>query len=946
MSKTQKKLLVLLLVGASIVSFSFRATEAQTSSYDLINLAEFFGNAAPPNLIKAYEEVSVLSMWDLANRVDPTLSSVGVGIVEASGVDGGHREFDGVEFASSTPSDLIDDGIEVRGVLRSHGTNVAGIIGASNLSSLGATNYVFPHMNGVMSGVRGLSFTLEVRKSKTLFGARTKISELVAKDIPLVNLSGGTNFAFLGNLILHAPIEKATSTLFVVAAGNSDEDAEGVSPASLGDNFSNVITVAASTINDNRESTSNFGNAVAVASPGDLVLSPTFFQEPLDFTNDYEFFSGTSASAPMVTGVAAILKALEPEYQKYTSGLAMSPAEIKSVLTKSADPIQTGEPGKRLGTGCYADPNDQVNTGCRLNAHRAVAWYLPPAGVADLSATAESTSSIRLAWQKPDDFDLKNPDLASYRIFRGIAPGVSTEGAPLTEITGADALSFVDSGLTPSTRYFYKVVVADKAGLRSSASNEANAVTQTPSQPVVLNPASDVTQTAATLSWSQNTDDDFESYGLYRSTRPGVDFGSELVATLTDPTETFFTDTGLSPNTTYFYKVFVFDKAGLSSGSNEVAVLTGPSIAESNWPFFHQNPQRTGKSSLAGINFPIIKWAYNVGSGIASSEIVVDPQKNLYFTAFDGLLRRISSTGRVEWTRNLSLGDTFLFPFGTPAIDSDGTIYLESGGDVLYALNLDGTTKWLFSDNAIFGRSDPLVVGGKIYFISFRPASLYVLDRNGVLVSKTPLGFQGRGSFAVAPDGTSLYVPLDRNILRSLSMNGETKWTKTLSDTIAEGPAVDSDGNIYMLSFDNRLTSLNSDGNVRWSILLSTVPQSVYSSLSINGSNIIYVGTHPSNTAGGQVIAVAPSGSIQWTTSLDGPVDCIGAVDAQNNLYVGTNLDGSIYKISQDGAILWKLTPPTMPGPPDITSCPILADNGLIYAASLGGGVFAIQETP
>ena len=71
------------------------------------------------------------------------------------------------------------------------------------------------------------------------------------------------------------------------------------------------------------------------------------------------------------------------------------------------------------------------------------------------------------------------------------------------------------------------------------------------------------------LSWSENTDPDFESYRIFRDTSTGVDLNNTLVATITDQSQTSFVDQDLDTGVTYFYKVFVFDKIGLSSGSNE-----------------------------------------------------------------------------------------------------------------------------------------------------------------------------------------------------------------------------------------------------------------------------------------------------------------------------------------------------------------------------------------
>ena len=83
-------------------------------------------------------------------------------------------------------------------------------------------------------------------------------------------------------------------------------------------------------------------------------------------------FSGTSASAPMVTGVAAIMKAINPN---------LSPFTLKQALERTADPIETGELDKPLGGSCFRFP-DIVNktpdmTVCRLNALHAVKTTIP-----------------------------------------------------------------------------------------------------------------------------------------------------------------------------------------------------------------------------------------------------------------------------------------------------------------------------------------------------------------------------------------------------------------------------------------------------------------------------------------------------------------------------------------------------------------------------------------
>jgi hypothetical protein len=90
---------------------------------------------------------------------------------------------------------------------------------------------------------------------------------------------------------------------------------------------------------------------------------------------------------------------------------------------------------------------------------------------------------------------------------------------------------------------------------------------------VVLSQPSSVAEHGMTLTWSASTCGDFQRYELYRSTQPDVSrdsADSTLVATITDPIQSSYTDGALQPNTTYHYKVFVLDTQDLvNQGSNE-----------------------------------------------------------------------------------------------------------------------------------------------------------------------------------------------------------------------------------------------------------------------------------------------------------------------------------------------------------------------------------------
>jgi chitodextrinase len=82
-----------------------------------------------------------------------------------------------------------------------------------------------------------------------------------------------------------------------------------------------------------------------------------------------------------------------------------------------------------------------------------------------LSATSLSTTSIGLAWSLSTDA----VGVSGYQVWR--------DGVPRTTTT---ALTYTDTGLTPTTLYSYRVSAFDEAGNMSGLSNIATATTQTP----------------------------------------------------------------------------------------------------------------------------------------------------------------------------------------------------------------------------------------------------------------------------------------------------------------------------------------------------------------------------------------------------------------------------------------------------------------------------------
>ena len=229
--------------------------------------------------------------------------------------------------------------------------------------------------------------------------------------------------------------------------------------------------------------------------------------------------------------------------------------------------------------------NDQL-TGCIPAGLRDVARQhdLNRLGLPDcnaptgLTATADGQTEIDLAWTAP--LDDGGADITGYRI------EVSTNGSAWSNLvsnTSSTSTSYAHTGLTASSTRHYRVSAINSVGTGdpsnvSDATTEAASVAK-PGAPTGLTATANG-QTEIDLSWSAPSDNGGASITGYRIevSTDGSNW-SDLVAS-TNSTGTSYSHTGLTENSTRYYRISAINSVGTGQPSNVDSATTDAAPAQ------------------------------------------------------------------------------------------------------------------------------------------------------------------------------------------------------------------------------------------------------------------------------------------------------------------------------------------------------------------------------
>lgn len=278
---------------------------------------------------------------ELAWEISKGIPEVVVAILD-TGVDFHHPDLlgkstPGYDFANEDPDPMDDEG---------HGTFVAGLV-AGNLGNGIDGAGVSPGVS--LCPIKVLGASGSGRVSDSVRG----IVFAVETGADVLNMSYGGAFSQAEADALAYAHE--AGSLLVASAGN--DGGEGLLyPAAL----PTVISVGATDRLDRRAvgfpggGGSNFGESLDLVAPGELILS-------CRLGGGMVSYSGTSASAPIVSGICALLRSLDS---------SLGPEEIRGLLREGAED-EVGRPEEDL-------PGDDWFHGAgRVNARESLLLAFP-----------------------------------------------------------------------------------------------------------------------------------------------------------------------------------------------------------------------------------------------------------------------------------------------------------------------------------------------------------------------------------------------------------------------------------------------------------------------------------------------------------------------------------------------------------------------------------------
>lgn len=233
-----------------------------------------------------------------------------------------------------------------------HGTHVTGTVAALTNNAKGVASMAYGAKVVPVRVLGKCGGSVSDIVDAIVWASGGSVSGIPANANParVLNLSLGGGGA-CGSFQAAINTARTNGSVFVVAAGNENQNVTNSSPA----NCSGVISVAATTKAGSRASYSNYGSTIVVSAPGGAgtggtadILSTLNSGTTTQGSETYAYYAGTSMASPHVAALAAAV---------LSKNGSLTPDQVKNYITANARPL----PGSCSG-GCGAGIIDAKKT--------------------------------------------------------------------------------------------------------------------------------------------------------------------------------------------------------------------------------------------------------------------------------------------------------------------------------------------------------------------------------------------------------------------------------------------------------------------------------------------------------------------------------------------------------------------------------------------------------
>jgi len=243
--------------------------------------------------------INLESAWDITTGSRDVIVAVIDDAIDISHPDLIDNLMPGYDFVDNDndPSPGACNGdANLSGELEEHGTNVAGIIGATGGNNQGIA--------GINWQVKILPLRIGCRYSPSLEAKAVRFA--IENGAHIINASyGGPDLVARNQAVVDQLRDAEQQVLFVTSAGNYhvNNDDVAIYPGSL--DFANIVTVTASDAKNQLTEWAQYGaSSVDLAAPGVKLFTTTV-------GDSYKEVSGSSFSTAIVSGVAALAKSID-----------------------------------------------------------------------------------------------------------------------------------------------------------------------------------------------------------------------------------------------------------------------------------------------------------------------------------------------------------------------------------------------------------------------------------------------------------------------------------------------------------------------------------------------------------------------------------------------------------------------------------------------------------